>query len=502
MTNIVVFTQNLKLDSFFKVKEKLESENVIFLTSHHLFENEKRYIQSTLNVKCIFFEFASFLSDTEMEDIDQKAFENSKNNIQKFLLNIRYIKNQTIASKICDTYKGTKGFLLSQNNDIGIADEIWIGAGFQKLDAEFYYNSCENRSKDKVTSFLSRIKPLKTIYHKLRNRIIPLYDKDEVFVAYKDSKKYIFIGKMHRIGYRMELEFENSQEECRKLNRGQYYRADECQYLTTLHESEKCRIPDKKKYDVRRIQDGYLPSNYLKEYYSFIPGNVKYYVWDTMGAKVFLEANLPVELMPFRKKLYMPVPIFPSAVNEILVVASGSGDWTALKNRSDDDLLVEAFVEIAKMYPQIHIRYRCHPSWVHPDNLGVNSIKRVAEYFDSLEAGNITISSNIPNAASQCGFQLSFTRSSLEEDLRNADIVFGEHSVSMIDAAFNKIPFCSVNMTNRRNFFDGMTKLGFPHCVSVEDISTTIKCILTEKYQTMYRKAVTNYNQMTEEDKL
>lgn len=437
-----------------------------------------------------------------MEDIDRKAFEDSKNNVQKFLLNIRYLKNQAIVSKICDEYKEYKGFLLSQNNDIGIADEVWIEAGFKKFEAEFYYSSCKNGVKDKLLAILSQIKPLRVIYHKLCNWIIPLYKDDEVFVAYKDSKKYIFIGKMHRIGYRMELKFENSHEECRKLNKGQYYNTDEGQYLTTLHESEKCRIPDNKKYDVRRIQDGYLPSNYLKEYYSFIPSNVKYYVWDTMGAKVFLEANLPVELMPFRKKLYMPVPVFPSVVNEILVVASGSGDWTALKNRSDDDLLVEAFAEIAKTYPEIHITYRCHPSWVHPDNLGVNSIKRVADYFDSLEADNITISSNIPNAASQCGFQLSFTRSSLEEDLKNADIVFGEHSVSMIDAAFNKIPFCSVNMTNRRNFFDEMTKLGFPHCASVEDISTTIKSVLTEEYQTMYRKAVINYNQMTEEDKL
>ena len=185
----------------------------------------------------------------------------------------------------------------------------------------------------------------------------------------------------------------------------------------------------------------------------------------------------------------------------ILIVASGSGDWTALKNRSDDDIMVDAFVQMARRFPEIHFTYRCHPTWVHPQNVGVNAINRVHNYFRWLNLPNLTLSSNTPPLDDGNGFQYSFSRSSLDEDLKSADLVFGEHSVSMIDAAFKGIPFASVNITNRRNFFIGINNLGFPTCRSHEDIAKIIENATEKEYQEGYLKAVENYNRMTDEER-
>ena len=86
----------------------------------------------------------------------------------------------------------------------------------------------------------------------------------------------------------------------------------------------------------------------------------------------------------------------------------------------------------------------------------------------------------------------------MEEDLANADFVIGEHSISMIDAAFKEIPFFSVNLTGRRNFFVGINELGFPSCKSLNEIERMIKSITTDEFKTSFLKAVNNYNKMTD----
>jgi hypothetical protein len=231
----------------------------------------------------------------------------------------------------------------------------------------------------------------------------------------------------------------------------------------------------------------------------FAPSNVTYYAWDKLGMQLFINQGLKVELIPIRKKLYLPNPMFKEKIRKVLIVASGAGDWTALKNRSDDDRLVELFGEIAKIFPEIQFVFRCHPTWIHPEHQGINSIKRVAEYYKTLGIENIVVSSNIPSSQIS-NFQLSYSRTSLDEDLKDTDIVFGEHSVSMIDAAFQKIPFASVNVTGRRDFFCGMTELGFPHLESKEKVISFINNISSTQIQKKYCDAIKQYNSMTDEE--
>ena len=488
--SIFVFSQNVKLDSIEKYAYLSDEYNII-VTTQYLFENEKEYLNLHFN-ECKFFTFSDFLSDKEMAEIDEISYESNSMDYEKYLRNIKKNKNGLVSQKVIEKYPSTKRYIFS--GDLGIDLSVWKKSGFKYLKCQYYYKE-PLITKNKIKIALKRIPGLK----KIKNYILPnpvYHDPAEVFAAKYKGRKYVFLGKLNRIGYRLDIEFKPSEEECDKLNKGIFDTKENCTYMTTWHEHGKCNIPDESKYDVRWSQDGYLPPNYSHKDYFFKPENVKYYCWDVLGTSLFKNQKLPYEMIPFRKKLYLPIPKFPIKAKNILIVASGSGDWTALKNRSDDDIMVEAFVEMARRFPDIHFTYRCHPTWVHPENVGVNAINRVHEYFQWLNYPNLTLSSNIPPMNTADGYQYSFPRSSLEEDLANADFVIGEHSISMIDAAFKEIPFFSVNLTGRRNFFVGINELGFPSCKSLNEIERMIKSITTDEFKTSFLKAVNNYNKM------
>ena len=80
------------------------------------------------------------------------------------------------------------------------------------------------------------------------------------------------------------------------------------------------------------------------------------------------------------------------------------------------------------------------------------------------------------------------------------DIVFGEHSIAMIDAAFKGILFSSCNVTGHRNFWKDITDLGFPHCESIEEINALLKTIGSPEFNSSYERAIQNYNVMTDQE--
>lgn len=483
MVNIFLFTQNVKLESFEKFKNLGEkAEENIFLTTHLLFDNERTYLESLFQ-NCRYMKFADFLSDAEMQACDENAYSEEMQSTEEYYGMIKRLKNNLIITKVLDKFEDMKGYICS--DDLGIDEKLWVDAGFERLECEYYYVPV----KKTVTP------PPKEVGAQEPKR--PRFK--EVYAAEWNGKKYIFIGSLNRIGYRLDLKFEESDYERERLNNGEFYSSEQCQYLTTIHEIHKCRVPDEPQYDVRCIQDGYLPPNYSGKYLKIKPENLNYYAWDALGEEIFKKQNIPISLLPFRKKLYIPEPNFPKEIKTVLITTSGSGDWTAQKNRSDDDLMVIAFVEMAKRFPDIEFIYRCHPVWVHPRHTGVNSINRVAEYLSYTGLNNIHLSGNIL-ANNLNAFMLSIPRTSFQEDLQKADIVFGEHSISMIDAAFENIPFASINLTNRRDLFCGISDMGFPLCSTVDDIEAVIHNIEKPDFQKDYVEAVKRYNAMTAQE--
>ena len=449
MVNIFLFSQNLKLESLSSVLENIcPADRNIFVTPHMLYINEKKFIEHLFS-NCEYIKFAELISDTEAENCDVSSYSEHMTDVFDYYDVIKRKKNELIVNKINNMFHEFKGYILS--DDLGIEGDVWTSCGFESIKADYYYVPETNHIKD----IKQKLKQNKLVYY-LYEKLIKKHRKDsiteDVYVSITNEIKYVFVGRMDRIAYRMSLNWEKSEEERKRLQAGKYDDKTKCQYLSTLHEAGKCVIPDREELDVRYIQDGYLPANYSSMYLKFKPSNVKYYAWDIVGEENFKLFKLPISIMPFRKKLYMPKAEFRPKVKTVLVATSGPGDWTAQKNRSDEDMMLHAFVEIARQFPEVEFIYRCHPTWVHPEHNGVNSINRAGEYIRFSGLKNIYLSSNIPGEKLN-SFILSFPRSSLKEDLSKADIVFGEHSVSMIDAAFEKIPFSSVNLTNRRNLF-------------------------------------------------
>jgi len=162
--------------------------------------------------------------------------------------------------------------------------------------------------------------------------------------------------------------------------------------------------------------------------------------------------------------------------------------------------MLMAFVEVARTLQNINFIYRPHPFWVHPSHQGENSIERAVEYLKSTGLKNIKISAGslVQSKRYAHDRQLYVEPKSVMDDIAQADLVFGEHSFSMIDAARTGKMFASVLIANRRDYFINYSKLGFFHLTSKESIVQFINDmennsgIIRDKYNAAVRK----YNSM------
>lgn len=495
MDNVVLISQNVKLSSLDKLKSVLAGETELtVLSTQFLFENERELIDNIFEINCKYLTFADLLNDQERENCDKNAFclEKQGQDVFAYYEDIKIQKNKLIVGKLLS--RGTYKNKIIVCDDLGIYKPIWIEYGFVPVDCDYYY----------VPSVKKEGSAVKLIKKALRFLYVPCFRiksefETKIFVAYKDGVKYLFYGALNRIGYRLNLDFKPASKIENILyilnNAGIVWKNNTIR-LSSFHEGYHV-INDKAQLNVKLIQDGYLPPNYSSKYLHFYGNHTEFYAWDRIGCNTFIYHNLPHRIIPFRKKLFIPNPVFPSKVKKVLCVASGAGDWTAIKNRSDEDMMIWVFGKIAKMFPNIEFVYRCHPVWIHPMHQGVNSINRAAEYINWLNLPNYRLSGHIPNAMQDGNFCLSFKRSSFEEDLEDVDIVFGEHSIAMIDAAFKTKLFCSCNVTGHRDFFEDITKLGFPHCESIDEIAALIRSIGSTEFVESYSRAIENYNQMT-----
>lgn len=502
--NIVVISQNVKLESLSKLKAYITPNSETLIVSTQLiFENESELIDTIFECKCKYINFSDLLTDAELEACDTDAFhpDEEQNDTNPYYRDIKVLKNERIIAKLEKQYTATNKVVVC--DDLGIHLDAWLNAGYQKNDCDYYFVRHPYVLGYNVPSWRTKVKGMKwyRLIRTIKNVVKHTLSDNHLSVAKFNGTKYIFWGSLNRISYRLNLSF-------KPASRLEYLRSYIDPYIntqprafriSTLHEGHN-KWKDIKGLNVRLLQDGYLPPNYTSNYLYFYGRNTVFYTWDVLGLQTFQHFQLNSEVCPFRKKLYLPNPDFPKKVKKVLCATSGAGDWTALKNRSDEDKMIQAFGKVAQLFPKIEFVYRCHPVWINPEYQGVNSINRAAEYIHWLGCPNLHLSSNIPNANEETGFRHSFSRTSFEEDLEGVDIVFGEHSVAMIDGGFKGKIFCSVNVTGRRNLFKGITDLGFPHCESVEDIVNMINSVGTPEFADKYSQAIENYNTMTDEE--
>ncbi len=510
-TAVIVFSTHLKLDSMQRIIDEVrECGKMVFFTPQFVFENEREHVNNIFKGETEFVCFADIINDSDGERCDFECFKPyqdtgklSLSDMYAYFADLTKAKNELLVQKIDTLYHPVVKLILS--DDLGIVLDVWQSNGYKFITGEYY----SIREKNTKTTLIKKIFRKGSLL-KIARRLNINYPQN-IHVARYNGKTILFHGHLERAGYRINLEFkENGYETFKHWIVKLLYvilriRIDRKNVinLTTLHEYgnyayyEMMDIPEFHNY---LFQDGYLPPNDTCKYLFFYGKHSHFLTWDKLGNMVFDYHKIPASILSCRNVFPLPYPCF-KPIKKILCVSSGAGDWTAIKNRSDEDKTVAAFVQMAKRYPNIEFTYRCHPSWTSATIQGVNSIQRVVEYFDWLGLRNIKVSSNIPAFYDDKGnVVVSHKRSSLESDLKDADFVFGVHSISMLDGAMQKLPFASVNLSGRRNLWKGISDLGFPHCEDVNSIAQVIESVMNNEFQVNYNKAIERYNKIIQEN--
>jgi len=504
--------------------EQCQAQHVLCLSPHKAFDTEIEEIQSCTTKQLSFASFYEFISQEEMEfcdaDADRVILQKHGTRARRmhaYYAKIKELKNQVILTNIRQTHEVSSGYVLA--NDLGIAAAVWTQHGFgaDYLPSETA-SDCIMRH---IRTFISRT------HHALNaNR--------QIAQAVSDNQTYIFVGNPARIAQYLDPE-KVKIEPMPMLQKALLFllfsasgllidnivvRAVRNLMLSTiallyrLIPKERRALPilspihedsdwfgigaEKLGVEMIYMQDGFLPSYYPSAYLKYRVWATKYFIWDKLSAGIFERHSLLCEIWPCYKGTALArVEERAVEVRNIVVLTSGSGDWTALKNRSDEDLAFLAFVDVARRLPDVSIIYRPHPLWMHPEHQGVNSIRRLADYASQLGLPNFRVSSGALKEGGQfvSDGQMSVKPTTIKEELASADIVFGDHSQALLRAAQTGKLCASVSLARRREFLYDYTKLGFPILRSSDEIVDFIQGLArSDETIRKFNEAVDLYN--------
>ena len=250
-------------------------------------------------------------------------------------------------------------------------------------------------------------------------------------------------------------------------------------YSTTLHnyhyELSRLRRP------LEIFVDGFHPANYPRTYIdSFISGD---FVVRTMYDELWFRKYGRKTIKPYsflKKEYFKTVDKNNKPIRSIVLLLNHAGDWTALINRSDTDILVQAFADTADKLKDLQFVIRPHPTMVHPLHEGKNSIERIRKFINKCNYHN-----------------LSFSNRSLQDDIAAGDVFISEYSQTLLDIFKAGKLGIIANLTNRRSFMEDYAKLGFLSVNTTENICKTISLVSENpmEFKKIQNNASMKYNE-------
>ncbi len=469
---------NIKIDTLYVINQNISlfnlcsninsniKRNVLILSTNLLFHNEIKYINSNTTDKNLYFKiFSDYLNDEEMEQCDIKAsatfLENNFNN-SIFMITSTLYKNMIVKEKILKEYDISNIFHIS---GLGISNKIWgvelsslLNINIQEINYKF------------------RFQIVKNIFLKIKKNI-------QIRYIIQDDKKYLFLGDINRLNFEKNIIISETNYNYILfvfLLKIGLIKAD--YFISTIHNynDQLANIilnDNTNKYCI--CIDGYNPSNMPKTYLDMFRQNSIFIVRDFIDKKWF-DKFAKSSLKPFsffKKELFLKTST--TQIKKILLMLNHSGDWSALINRSDTDILIESFITLSNKFPNLKFVIRIHPIMSHPHHEGVNSIKRIKKYIKSINSKNLTVSKN-----------------TLDKDIRENDLFLSEYSNAFIDCLKQGKLGLILNFTNRRSFMSDYEKLGFSNLDSSDFLSNKISDYIQniQKYVLNQNKAVSNYN--------
>ena len=200
MDNIVVISQNVKLESLSAVNEKLLHGSVLIVSTQFVFENERNIIDNILGVKCEYVDFADLLSDAERQKCDEEAFDVFLRSVGQYYARIKTLKNEQIVAHISERYPCGNRLLVC--NDLGIDGAVWEAKGYKPVYCEYYHVAESSPPAGMIGGLWQRITG--------QIGTIKRYYGGDIWQARFRGKKHLFFGSTNRIGYRLDLEFKKA----------------------------------------------------------------------------------------------------------------------------------------------------------------------------------------------------------------------------------------------------------------------------------------------------
>ena len=104
MDNILVITQNLKLQSLAGIKNELVPGSVLIVSTQYVFENEREIINKALGAECKYLDFADLLNDEGRQKCDEDAYNPSLRSVTDYYNEIKkeLIKSSLFCVSITD----------------------------------------------------------------------------------------------------------------------------------------------------------------------------------------------------------------------------------------------------------------------------------------------------------------------------------------------------------------------------------------------------------------
>ena len=137
MDNIVVITQNVKLESLHLLRDYLNGRETLVFSTQLVFDNEKTIIERELDSKCTFKNFSDFLSDSDLQHCDEDAYLSTSEPLDAYYNRIKEIKNERLVNKILEKYTCNNRIIVC--DDLGLDIEVWLKHGFTKHRCNYYY---------------------------------------------------------------------------------------------------------------------------------------------------------------------------------------------------------------------------------------------------------------------------------------------------------------------------------------------------------------------------
>jgi hypothetical protein len=202
------------------------------------------------------------------------------------------------------------------------------------------------------------------------------------------------------------------------------------------------------------LVDSYNPSNFPNNLLKMFNKNRDIFISGNKLDLIFFQENNCNTIKISSLKNYNVKSILEiKEIRQILLALNCAGDWTALINRSDTDLLLEKFATLADNFKNYTFKVRLHPLMNHPLHEGEYSRFRAISLVKSLGFKNLKISN-----------------SDLKSDLKNSQIIISEYSNVLIESLeYDTIPI-TLNLTKRINFFKFFSDSGFNHFESIDDL--------------------------------